>query len=161
MRGGGQLSWEDFRAGVRLGKRRWPPQWLGVTMLVLGVLVLYWGSGVPMVQPASIFLVLLVVVLGLRVLRINRALRRMWSHPNGAGAQVQLAASPEGLLLETAHATVLQRWHRFGRYRVNARVAVLFFDPTSIFMVIPRSYFATDDDWHAFVDLLARHLPQR
>jgi hypothetical protein len=90
----------------------------------------------------------------------RRAVRAAWAHPNGTGQTLSIAVSTDGVFLRAAQFVALQHWPRFGKYRVNARVLVLFYDPPQTFYVIPRAYFATDDAWHAFVDCVASHLPQ-
>jgi hypothetical protein len=135
-------------------------RFLGVALIAVGCLMLAINEGWQWNHPFVIFFLVIAVSYTIRWLRTRRTLRLLWAHPLGLSAPHTVAASPNGLLVRTDHAIALLGWAKIRCYRVNARVLLLFFEPTGQWQVIPRSYFSTNEDWHQFVDILQANVPQ-
>lgn len=162
VQGSGQLSWGDFKAGQRLS-RSWP--WgintaLGGVLILFGVLMLGSSGAVKWHNYYFVVFGVVMAILAFRSFRLMRLWYRLWAHPMGLSALQSIAVSPDGLLIKNAHSIVLLSWRKIQRFRVNSRVLLLFYQPHGHWQVFPRSYFNTDNEWHAFVDIVQANVPQ-
>ena len=70
--------------------------------------------------------------------------------------------SEEGIEITTDKSATKNLWAAYSEYVLSERGAQIFFCPLgSTYWFVPRSFFADEEQWAAFVQLLARKLPQK
>jgi hypothetical protein len=160
IHGGGQISWSDYCAGVRLAQGKLGlVRWLGMAMVFVGGTLLVVSADFDWEHPLLFALILVMTIIALQQGRRWLLMRRIHTGPFGIGAPQEIAADHDGVLVRTQYTTTHLQWPQFARYRVNARVTVLFYGSGLYFLVVPRSHFSDAESWHGFLDLVAANVP--
>lgn len=162
VQGSGQLSWSDFQAGQRLSRSRLGSlnSVVGIGLVIFGFFMIWTSGAMPWDNFFIVALCVVIAILALRWFRRRRLWYQLWAHPMGLSAPQLIAASSAGLLFKSDHSIAMLSWSKVCRFRLNTRVLLLIYLPHQQWQVIPRSYFNTDEDWHAFVDIVQANVPQ-
>lgn len=160
IQGSGPLSWSDFKSGMRLAHRWTANGLVGYCLVAFGCFMIVASDGWRWDDSINVVFVVLAGIYAARWYRTRRGLYRLWAHPLGPSAPHTISASPEGLLIRNDHSIALLGWEKINRFRLNTRVLLLIYEPFQSWQVVPRSYFRSDHEWHAFVDLVQAQVPQ-
>jgi len=85
---------------------------------------------------------------------------RQWTRRTGMCEPHRRVISEENITSTTSSITATMQWSYFSKYRHTKRMARLYLNPPRMFLVVPRAFFKSDDDWHSFLELLSRKLPR-
>ena len=85
------------------------------------------------------------------------AAKRVWKRL-GFGDELTGTASEDGLAIAGADYAVDYKWQLYERARISDSV-VLLYAQKNLWTMFPRSLFADDDDWQAFVGLVKANVP--
>lgn len=154
IRFSGRVTWADFRKAQRLhvGQSRWLVRivlvglWalLAVTVLGSELAWFYWT----VIGTMCLFL----VIARLRI-------RLSWQRFRLEGRPFERVLGEEGVESCTPESRQTMRWTFFSKFRLSDDMLLLYWDPPTMFWYCPRHLFASDADWRAAIDLVARNLP--
>ena len=85
----------------------------------------------------------------------RRRLRRLYDAPNARHAEITVSLSDEGLQARTALAESRLSWECFHKWKSTEEM-LLIFQSATLFHMLPRRAFASQEDYDALRDLLTR-----
>jgi hypothetical protein len=164
----GQIDIDVLRRSMRAGLQ--PSRRALIGGAILGVFMLWGLVGVPLAdgQPLSDLLanlapalvtVLLAGSLFIYALFFSAPRKVLESNKLIQGGYAGVATE-EGVHLETAHSQSDLPWDVFYRAKIG-RDVVLLYQSVQVSSVFPREFFATEEDWQAFVGLVRQHVSLR
>lgn len=157
----GSLRYEDYRRAIRLHGAGVFPVWLpaglliAVAALLAGLLHLMQADLWPAFAVLGVFGFLL-LVLALRTWLV----RKSWHTHKLAREPRRGTLSAEGLSVDSEHASARIPWDRLHQWKGSDHL-LLVYESSHLFHILPRGFFAGDDDWRAATDLVAARLPSR
>lgn len=154
IRVSGRVSWTDFRKAQRLhvGHVRW---FVWAVVLGLWALLAVTTSG----ERLAWFYWAVMGGVCLCVVVARWQVRSRWRRFRLEGRPFERTLAEEGIESCTPDSRQTMRWTFFSKYRQSDEMLLLYWDPPTMFWYCPRRFFASDDDWRAALDLVARNLP--
>lgn len=159
----GAITFEQYRRGMSLHHGR---LFRGLTWTVVAVLVglallvatagllLGESPGLPLgIMGFAGFFVLMLAL-------FDWSLRRAWKTHKLLGEPVRGSFSDEGFAMESELGKGLIPWDRFYQWSGSPE-ALLVYQSTRLFHILPREFFDTDADWNSAHALVAAKLPSR
>ena len=162
----GRYNRNDLLAGVQLINRAtWRRQW-GLIGAALGLgFALVFGIQLAAgeLQPSGLLAAVVVFVIAVPLIAsrrkgaAQRTVNRILASPMGR-EPISGVATPEHLETRTSQAAGTVRWGAYLRYAMDERSVVLF-EQRMLGRILPRSFFATPEDWEAFRQLVRTAVP--
>ena len=167
----GTISPKDLFHANSLTSRPGPSDVFGCIILLFFML-LPWGVLLSMgIGPiggllTALFGLGLSVFAGCKALGKLRQINRYWRHQRGVCQPQRVEVSDAEIRQQTETGWSVYRWSAFSRYTGSRRVVVLHFDPPGAFLyeppqaflLLPRTFFASQADWDRFVRLVHEKL---
>jgi len=154
----GTLSFEQYRRAQLLHLKDSVTRWSVIVALgAIGVFLLAvnLASDQPSWSSAG-FLVPSAALLLLRVLQ-ERSYRRTWRSHQLARERIRGQLSDHGLAIEGEYGSARIPWDRLYRWRA-ADDLLLIYEGSNAMHLLPRAFFAGEEDWQAARDLIAAKL---
>jgi len=157
----GSISTEDYAAAIRLASRATgAARLLTPTMLLLLFLALVVQ---PLIRGVSLFIpigVLAAMVAAVLILRTapERAAKVAFRNSPMLGAPLQVAISEAGLSVKSQYGDSRLPWHVLPQ-RKRSDDLLLIYQSDMLFHVLPRRWFASDQQWEEFNRQVAEHVP--
>jgi len=161
IRAEGTLTLGDLRRAAMAGQKP-VPAWLKGFYLVLIVAVpIGWLAFIPDFGPLAWSMValcgLIAFFLMLAMLPTRWLSRARDEDPI---EEQQLLLTEEGLSAQSADARSLRPWSRFSHFRSDVEAMLLYLADPPSHVVLPRRFFATEEEWEAAAALVRFKLPE-
>ncbi len=157
----GTLTLGDFRRAAMAGQKP-VPAWLKGFYLVLFLSVpIGWLAFIPGFGPlkwSMVALCGLVAFFLLLAMLPTRWLSR--AKDEDPIEEQELLLTEEGLSAQSADARSLRPWSRFSHFRSDAEAMLLYLADPASHVVLPRRFFATEEEWQAAAALVRFKLPE-
>lgn len=155
---GGQLTEEQFRKAQWLTTpRMW--YWLPWIMAASFVMVLVTGDRRHLVTSAvdAVKLLALVAFVIFIYVAPRRAITKTWRMSKLLHERVEGELREDGIQWRTSVETAFFTWDKFLRHKNAGAFTFLYLGPAQA-LILPRSYFATDEDWTRARQLIAANV---
>ena len=169
IRAKGSLSAEDLIGASELTGQMLSPVAVIVVLVVVapvvaGLFLLKEGlSALPFViwTFAPIGLLLAVLVYFAQYHRPRRQIDRTVKQLEESVGPLEFAITDEAFASKSKAAEWRRTWNGFSKWMHSDRVVLLYPQSSAEYLVVPRSFFAGDDDWSLFLRLLESKLPRK
>lgn len=164
----GRYNRENLEAGIELINRAtWQRQWsLIASAMILGLILIvgiqlvagqFGGGG--LLAAVLVFLAAVPFIASRQRKAVRKRAKRILASPLGREV-ISGVATDEHLETRTSRAAGTTSWSAYRRYAMDDRSVVLF-EQRMVGRILPRSFFATADDWEAFRQLVRSSVPER
>jgi hypothetical protein len=128
-----------------------------ILLLVLGLLLSL------AIVPFLLRLIVPVVLLGIFLLSASWFLPRLhvyltWRYHRSLQAPMSGTITADGIHYKGTHFQGEVTWSMFLKYKQSPQLVLLYQSPL-VFNLFPRSFFRTEHEWHAFLELVQQHVP--
>lgn len=164
----GRMSWADaldaqrlaMRAPERLGGKRRANVayfWVLWVLFLLGSLLVAFEE--PLHVSSYVFLGF-VLLIGAAVYYPRFRLHEEWKRRGGIFSPSRRLLTQEGIERIAEGGKTLSPWSDFSVAKRNDRTVLLYAASGGSYAVFPRTMFASEDDWHDFVEFIRARFPE-
>ncbi len=158
----GTLTLGDFRRAAMAGQKPVPAWLKGFYLVLIVAMPIGWLALVPGFGPlkwSMVALCGLVAFFLLLAMLPTRWLSR--AKDEDPIEEQQLLLTEEGLTAQSADARSLRPWSRFSHFRSDDASMLLYLADPASHVVLPRRFFATEEEWQAAAALVRFKLPEQ
>jgi amino acid transporter len=158
----GQLDENGFRQAQWLSTPGLV-RWMGWLIAAALVMVLATGGLQPMLREPVQSAITLVVMAAFAIFMIvapRRAITKTWQNTPLLHERVTGYLSEAGVRFQSSSNDTTLTWDKLVKQRVSNDLILLYTSARAA-LILPRSYFRTDEDWAAARALVTRNLPAK
>jgi membrane protein implicated in regulation of membrane protease activity len=166
IRAKGSLSAEDLIGASELTGQMLSPVavivvLVVVTPLVGGLFLLKEGLSTLTLVIGVAVPIFVVVAVFFQCRLTRRRLNRTAEELEESVGPMEFAITDEAFASKSKAAEWRRTWNGFSKWMRSDRVVLLYPQSSTEYLVVPRSFFAGDDDWNLFLRLLESKLPRK
>ncbi|MCL4192580.1 MAG: YcxB family protein [Thermoguttaceae bacterium] len=158
----GTLTLGDFRRAAMVGQKPVPAWLKGFYLVLIVAMPIGWLAFTPGFGPLKWSMVALCGLVAFFLLLATLPTRWLSrAKDEDPIEEQQLLLTEDGLSAQSADARSLRPWSRFTHFRSDTESMLLYMADPESHVVLPRRFFATEEEWQAAAALVRFKLPEQ